>query len=71
MKELKHWGRRFVEIAAEYKANPPTEIPAGRRYTLDLADYLREHQGRPTEAWLATHCVQVVEEGIEVEFTGP
>ncbi|MCC7147305.1 MAG: cellulase family glycosylhydrolase [Phycisphaeraceae bacterium] len=66
---LKHWGRRFVEIAAQFKAQPPAYQPASRRYELDLVDYLFDNGGRPDESWLQKHCGQPCPEGIELLFT--
>lgn len=68
---LKHWGRRFAEMAGELAADPPTYTPAGTRFELDLVDYLRAHNGRPDNGWLAEHCGRRFDQGVEVVFKRP
>jgi len=67
-KQLKHWGRRFVERASHLKKNPPRYKPADRTIELDLADYLYEHGGHPTHDWLIGHFAEQSDESVAVTF---
>jgi len=70
-KQMKHWGKRFAQLAEQFKASPPTYRHAAKRYEIDLVDYLYRGGGRPDESWLAEHCSQEHPDGIEVVLTRP
>jgi hypothetical protein len=70
-KQLKHWGRCFQQWATRLKADPPRYQPAATRHGIDLVEYLWSHHGRPDNTWLAEHCGQEHDRGIEVTFTRP
>jgi len=66
--QLKHWGRRFLEHAAQLKGASFTPRAAAERHTLDLADFLYDHNGQPDNTWLEEHCAKPLPDGIEVVF---
>ena len=66
---LKHWGRRFAEYAARYKANPPSYAPPARRIAVSTVDFLFEHGGHPPLTWLAERTGSCPGDSIEVAFT--
>jgi len=67
--EMKHWGRRFTEIGAQFRAAPPAHEPAKRKIELDRADYLFDNGGHPNHDWLAERAAEDPGASIEVVFT--
>jgi hypothetical protein len=64
----KHWGKRFAEYAAKFKASPPTYAPAARRLEVDRLDFLYERHGAPQLEWLEKNVGACPGESIEVVF---
>lgn len=65
---IKHWGKRFAEYAAQYKADPPRYAPAARTVEVDRVDFLVEHAGAPQLDWLESRIGACPGDSIEVVF---
>ncbi|MCC7204193.1 MAG: hypothetical protein IT441_03875, partial [Phycisphaeraceae bacterium] len=65
---LKHWGRRFVELAAELKKAAPTWTEPRRVIELDMAEYLYEHDGAPAHAMLRQIVADGLDGGVAVKW---
>lgn len=66
--ELKDWGRRFSAYAAAFRADPPAYKPADRHFELDIVEYLIEHKGAPSLAWLEQRVAEAPHSSLGVTF---
>lgn len=65
---LKHWGKRFLELRQPMSASPPAYEPPRQVFEIDLAEYLYNHQGQPSHAWLNEHFGDGYAFGVAVDF---
>ncbi|MBM4018939.1 MAG: glycoside hydrolase family 5 protein [Planctomycetes bacterium] len=65
---LKHWGRRFAQFAARFKAEPPSYAPPARRIEVRTAEFLFAHGGHPQLDWLEGQVKDSPGASIEVVF---
>ena len=65
---IKHWGKRFGEYAAKYKAAPPAYQPAARRIEVNTVNFLFQHGGHPQLDWLEGQIAGDPKQSIEVVF---
>ncbi|MHB9033436.1 MAG: cellulase family glycosylhydrolase [Anaerolineae bacterium] len=66
---LKHWGKRFSQIARQFASQPPVFAPAKTRWQVNRFDFLYDHQWHPDLQWLKEKLAAEPSDSVEVVFT--